>query len=335
MAHELRLEIFKMCLKSKEKGKKIGFRDLFRTKFNYAEFNEGPTNEDIFKKYHTDFVNKMDLKGYVKNDEKQKAFAIHPAEGTVSSPINANEVLSAVLKGGHYGRKRDYADLENKAQRQDLKKESVVNDLFYFNLYTPLDNNEGILMVQGYTEFKISDIIKDFLKIYFCNDDIKCDFSFYTPESLKEKYLNGAKFSSMEFSTGWVINGDFEDDFPDNYELQVNIEIIDKNKKVSYSAISNLKKRLGESFMQMVGNDKVKKLSEFKTKKPKIIKNEREVPIDIDKDGEIRLAINLRDEGFIVDADGIPNYVEIENYCTDLLEQIKIKLLPRYAIEPI
>lgn len=39
--------------------------------------------------------------------------------------------------------------------------------------------------------------------------------------------------------------------------------------------------------------------------------------------------------GFIVDDDGIPNYVEIDNYCRELAEEIKIKLLPRYAIQTV
>lgn len=335
MAHELRLEVFKVCLKSATKGRKIGFRDLFRSKYDYSPFNGAPTSEDIFRTFHADFVKEMDLAGYVKDESKQKAFAVHPDERTISSPINANEVISAVLKGGPYGRKRDFANIDDKKQMQNLDKQSVVNDLFYFSLFTPLDNSEGILMVQGYSEFKISDVIRGFVKKYFKDGDIKCETSFYTPENLKEKYLNGATFSSMEFSTGWVINGDFDDDYPDKYELQVNIEIVDKNPKIPYSAIENIKKKLGESFMQMVGSEKVKKLSEFKAKKPKIIKNNKEVPIDIDKDGEIKLIINLKDEGIVVDSDGIPDFRIIDDYCLTLLEKIKLKFLPRHAIETI
>ena len=173
MANEPKLEIYKIILDSKKKACHISFRDFFRETLDYSGINSPYSREDIFVTFYKDFVNKIDLKGYLTNEEKKKAFTISMDEvsnvkqSKISSPINANEIISGILEGGTYGRNRNVGIIDDTSKREKLHKNNVINDLFYFLLYTPLDHHIGILMVQGYTGIKISDVLREHLKEYF------------------------------------------------------------------------------------------------------------------------------------------------------------------------
>lgn len=339
MAHDPKLEIYTIKLTCKEPGVKGDFRDLFRLKLDYSKLKPPITDEDIFKTYHQDFLKEVAKKDYNRDEGKKKGFTIayeHTANGRrkqsrVCSPFNETEILTGILDGGHYGRRRNLGIVEDTTKENKIKPNNVVGDLYYFLIYTPLNHNVGVVMIQAYSQDKISDVFCKYLEKYFkIEKKFQATFTPYFPDSLKDKYLNGATFDSFKFSTGWIVKGDFDELVPNEYELNVKVGITDKNlKKVPVGKIPSLLSIFGKSKLKIEGGDE-KELGNFKVKNAKIENENRKLSVELDNEDKIRPVLFLKD--YVPVVDGMPDFDKLESYCKELLEEIKEKLLPENAI---
>ena len=233
-------------------------------------------------------------------------------------------------------KKRNFGHVENRKIRTEINKDNIVSDLFYFLLFTPLDHGVGILMVQGYSEIKISDILKVFLKDYFKKTGvIKSDFVPYIPCEFKDKFKDEATFKSYKFSTGWQLDGSFEDAIPNDYELQFKIEIIDNNKKVPIQKLEALKNFIEQITLKIKGdNGKQRKLEDFSDKKIKVQnKAGKELDLDLDNEDGLRPIILLETLGIKLDDNGILDFKKLDIFCRNQLEEMKKQILPTYAID--
>jgi hypothetical protein len=204
-------------------------------------------------------------------------------------------------------------------------------------LWTPLDGDTGILMVQGYSEMKISDVFKSHIKEYFKIDKKTCEFEYFITEAFKNKFLNPALLKSFKFSTGWLINGNFNEDLPAEYNLDIKIEITDKNpelSKVPYTKLQSILQTFGEGLIQL-GGDRTKKLKDFNKKNAKVSSNGKELNLKIDDEYEVRPIILLKDEGVENHPDGSLDFIGIDKYCRDTLAEIQIEIDPSNAVKDI
>jgi hypothetical protein len=176
MAHEPKLEIYRLKLINKEDGRATQFRNSFRENIKaIASLPKPKQDSDIYREFYKDFINSIDNgKGYKKSDKKEKAFKIAKEKNEngqltslTNSPLDNNFIINGILEGGKYGIKRNLGNINDAGENSDINKEHVVGDRFFFLLYAPIDFHTGILLIQGYTESKISDVFRDHIVDYF------------------------------------------------------------------------------------------------------------------------------------------------------------------------
>lgn len=340
MSYEPKLEIYKIVLKPKsEVHRKATFRDFFRKKLDYSKLTPPIQPEDIFRTFHAHFFGQIGMSQYQKNAKKMKGFTVATTmeggvrKSQISSPTNPSEVIHGVLNGGLYGRSRYLGEVDKTGDHTLINTNNIVSDNFYFLLYTPLDHNEGILMIQGYTEIKISDIFRQHLEQYFKNSETKCAFEYHLPQSFRDKYLKGAKFSSFTFTTGMFVQGGWDEDIPQEYDFVVKVEIIDKKAGVPLEDYEKFMMSLKSSTVH-IKNEK-RRLDQFQTESAKIkTPDGRSIPIDIESH-DIRPVILLKNVNVSVESGHNPSFSEVNKYCHKILDEIKLTLLPENAVKEL
>ncbi len=239
MAHDPKLEVFKIILKSKGDNKGNRFRDSFRNRVSTISSLVDKSPENIYREYYKHFLNSIDLTGYKKDDSRKKAIKIKKKEvdgvgmQSVVNPItDDNFIIKGVINGGKYGVNRNLGNVDNVSDDKEISIKNVVGDDYYFLLYTPIDSNIGVLMIQSYTDNKVSDIFREHVKKYFeIESKITCDIEIFVPITMKNKYLETALFKKVSFSTDFTVKGEMEEDISKQFDLQVKIEIVDKTDK--------------------------------------------------------------------------------------------------------
>ena len=344
MSHDPKLEIYKVRLLSKDEGRPTQFRNSFRTKISSISSITSPNDSDFYREFYKDFVNSIDgAKGYRRNTKKEKAFKVAKEDlgnGNIKSKLNSptddNFIISGILEGGKYGIRRNLGNVEDGNVVSPINRNNVVGDWYYFLLYAPINHDTGILLIQGYTEGKISDIFREHIVDYFTVEKkVICQTEIFIPEQLKQKYLSNAIFSSAKFSSGFIIKNGFGDLENKELDLEVKIEIIDKsNKKVKYTLFNKMLEAFGDTIIHFP-NEVRKKLSSFEKKSAKMKGTGKEFPIDFNNEDNIKPVILLKDQGIKISEDKIPDFDQINTYCRNLLQDILDEIMPHYAIKDI
>jgi hypothetical protein len=342
MAREPKLEIFKIKLINKEDGRPAFFSDFYRKKFNgYKSLTPPYTTEDIFKVFHSDFLKQIDDKAYKTSKSKDKAFTIAYDEDErktrttlISSPFSSEMKLNGILEGGKHGTPRWLGDISDTTRRSNIKTNNVVNDRYYFLIYTPLNHSQGVVMIQGYTESKISDVFREHLLSYYkYQKEIQSKFEIYVPNAFKNEYLEKAIFKKLQFTSGWHIDS-FSEPTEKEYDLEIKIEIIDKSRsKSNYKRVSDILSKFGQSVFKPTGG-KQKELVNFDKINAKMESNGKELPLHIDNEENITPVILLRNQGIKVE-NGVPDFKQIDTYCRNLLTDIENEIRPSNAINPL
>lgn len=345
MSHDPKLEIYKLTLVNKADGRLVRFRESFRENVkSIASLPKPIEDTSIYREFYKHFLDSIDNgKGYKKNDKKEKAYKIAKDEiekGKPKSIVNSitddNFIISGLLEGGKYGIKRNLGDIDNIDVNSDIKQNHVVGDRFFFLLFAPINQKVGILLIQGYTEIKLSDVFRDHIVEYFKVDKkIGCETELFIPESLKQKYLSNAIFKSAKFSSGFVLKNNFEDADDKNYDIEVKIEIIDKSaKKTGFRKWNNLLNKFGQATISLA--DKIDiKLESFQKKSAKMVGKGKEFPIDFSDEDNIKPVILLIDQGITIKEGRIPDFDQIETYCKNLLKDIISEINPENAVTDI
>lgn len=346
MAHDPKLEIFLIRLIDKETDRPTQFRAAFRTKISSISSLPKPVQpEAIYREYYKHFLNSIDNVGYKQDSKRFKAIKIQKvkySDGSIKSNVNSltddNFIIKGVLTGGKYNLIRTLGDIEDNSNDTGIKQKHVVGDDFYFLLYTPIDSSVGILLIQGYTEIKISDVIRDHIVSYFKEPKkIECITEIFVPESLKETYLKGAVFSSVQFTSGFIVKGEFEDDIPRPFELEIKVEITDiSENQVDYKDTKKMIQMLSKFLLKFPDSVQTT-LETFTKRSAKMLtkKNHKKFPIVLDDEDNIRPVILLKDEGISVGEGQVPNFDQIDSYCKNLLEDIIEEVMPDYAVQSI
>lgn len=344
MAHDPKLEIYKLKLFRKENNKEITFAELFRNKFaGYPTLPRPIEKKDIFNFYFQNFIRSLDLKAYKIGKNKKKGFTLAAdindkgeKRTQIDTPKLETFTISGLLEGGKHGIKRWLGKVDNTEEKETITPKNIVNDRFFFLIHTPLDHSEGFIMIQGYTESNISDVFREYLLEYFKHlKDLQSKVEIFVPESLKNRYLNQATFKSVKFTSSWIVDANFKPIQEKEYELEVKIEIIDKNsKKIKYTGFKRIIEFFGNSKFKPEGGEE-KRLDQFSKKNAKMVSKNKEFPIHFDDENFIKPVILLANEGISIDDEGIPNFDQIRAYCNKLLDEILIETLPTNAVKEL
>jgi hypothetical protein len=342
MPHDPKIEVYKIFIKRKAGTGSITFREFFRSKSShYNDIIPAPTTDlEILTIHMSGFIKSIGLDKYKTDSRKKKAFTVGVEGNTTRVSIATDQMfIDGILYGGRYNAERILGKIDNTSDKSKITRDNIVSDSFYFLLYTPLNHREGIFIIQGYTESRISDIVKRHLKEYFSYyTEWSSQIEPFIPRQYRENFMKDAKFQKVVFSSTWKISDhDYEEITNKNeHTIQVKIEIIDQNiKKPDRKSIRDIVKWFGASSFRMK-NDQPKQLEQFDYKDAKMESNGQSMSIDLESDDDdedkVRPKITLSGNEYVT-TNNTPNFNAIQSFCRNLLDEIIEEISPLNGIE--
>lgn len=325
MSHNPKLNVYILTLNKKNDSVET-FRDLFKVKYNLSTTDN---DRKVFESYFQDFLNGLGKDEFRKDTKAKKVLGVYKSgEGELNfsiSPHYEEHIIEGVIDGGKYGILREYANIDNKDNKQKLDAKNAVLDKFYMFLNTPLNSKYGFLLIQSYTEETIQEPFKDFIKPFFSCEDYFFNVIIepYVPEKFVKKFKEEARIRLFSFTTLMGIGNTLRDDevkVGDNvFEVTINIkpkESIKPDKTI-------LNKVLSKIGVKKFDNKSLDELESkvFVESGP----NKRRANFDLKKEIEsIRPTIYLEDEGIIVNQENsMPDFQEIKKFCFSLIKEVK------------
>lgn len=343
-----RLTIIKIALVHKDEID-FSFKQAICKKYNI----ESTVNDDIvFEKYAKNFYRTLDQDEFVvPHLGKKKGISVKksraglvkheahimltPEEVATKLVYHPTEnILEGVMIGGLYGRPRNARQLRNKNNRKEVNKDDVITDDYYCMIYLPMNHNVGYMLLQYYPDITVKNEIIEFIKKPLRNkrDKYDVEFSYYCTKEMSEQFSANSILDHFTFATpfinGDIINGDDEIGEQQVKDVVLKVEVSSpSNQPITYSQIPNFLQRI----LNMNLNNKAAKDYQHCTGTIKNTKTGNTSTFEIDKDLKIRPIIYLYKE-VDVDEDGIPNFVQLKEYCYNKLEIVKSETLPGYRI---
>jgi hypothetical protein len=321
-------------LKNKDESVQT-FRDLFKAKYNLSSAND----DTVFKTYFQNFLNELGKDEFRKDTKAKKVLGAYKSgNGNMNysiSPRIQENIIEGIIDGGKYGILREYANINDKENKQKLDETNAVLDKFYILLNTPLNSQYGFLLIQSYTEETIQEAFKDFIKPFFSYADLFFNMVIepFVPEKFVDKFEKEARIRLFSYSTILGIgdetlrNNDVkigEDTF------EVTIQIKPKSKvKADQNTINTLLSKLGvKKFENKPLNDLKKQVYIESGAK------NRKAHFDVEKEiKNIKPTIFLEDEGIeIDDKTSMPNFEQIKDFCSTLLDDVKAEFKKKLDI---
>lgn len=321
MAHNPKLSVYIVTLKPKKKNEQKTFRDFLREKYAGDSMT---SDGELLQKLFEDFINKVGQDRFNKDDKSKKVIGVDDGQSLPLEISSQHWFFDGVIEGGKYGLLREFADTENKAEKQVIPASNAVLDKYYILLNPILNDSYAILLVQSYTEESvqapISALIDNLLR--GSSNYHKVLIEPFVPQRLKEKYQRSAMVRMFSFTVPMPLSGSLRDTIPEaNQEFEVEIRIRPKEKELSINSQGT--QSVIEGWKEKAFEDKV--LSEGKGKVFTQDAQGRNANFDIAKEIQsIRPTIYLSDEG--IDSDpvsGLPNFPAIREYCRSLLQEIR------------
>ena len=208
MAHNPKLEVYKIRLKPTT-DKVVTFRDFFKQKLSNITIGDS----DLFIDYFNNFISEIDNADFFKDKKNQKAFTAYDTKTRNENPLNdtirihsQSQIIEGVVEGGRYGQSRSMANMDNKMEKEKVKTDNIILDKFYFLIYSPLNSNTGIFMLQSYSEDSIKDVFTTFLKPFFSTDGFyNLCIEAYTPQQYIDEFKKGAALKGISFTKNLLI----------------------------------------------------------------------------------------------------------------------------------
>ncbi|KAA6302656.1 MAG: hypothetical protein EZS26_001163 [Candidatus Ordinivivax streblomastigis] len=325
MAHNPKLNVYILTLNSK-KDEFETFRDLFKLKYN-----SGVTDEDskVFGKYFQDFLNNIGKDDFRKDDKAKKVLGVAKSVSDETSysinPMFEQFTIEGVLDGGKYGILREYADIDNKDDKQILDGKKAVLDKFYICLCTPLNSKYGYLLIQSYTEETIQEPLKNFMRQLFLHEDAFYNIIIepYVPDRFVEKFQKESKVRLFSYTSKVGVSQILREKKiivkGQAFEVKIELAPIDHTLVPSSDELGEILNVVDRKLFD--GHE----LGSFKKKVYIADKKERKAHYDIEKElSSIKPTIYLEDEGIQVDSvTGLPDFIQIKEFCSKLLIDIK------------
>jgi len=230
MAYNLKLNIFRISLKKKGGSNKelIEFSEFF--KGAYSKTDKKDAYDEFIKDYISSFNSKFKL-----NRDKTKGISandLHNFRLRSESNLIDGEVI-----GGQTGIPQDLFKQTNATSTTGTVAVDDVTVLpYYIKLWTPLDHDTGVLMVQSYSNLSVTDLVKGHLSTIFMKYEFSLLYTPYVPNALKEEFKKDSSVYKIAFVKESLSKGKrklLNPLFTEFDNLRVKIEVSGFKKSVS------------------------------------------------------------------------------------------------------
>lgn len=325
MAHNPKLNVYILTLNSK-KDEFETFRDLFKLKYNCGIQDN---DRKVFERYFQDFLNNIGKDDFRKDTKAKKVLGVAKS-ASEEKPYSINSsfeqhIIEGVLDGGKYGILREYADIDNKDDKQVLDVKKAVLDKFYLSLCTPLNSKYGYLLIQSYTEETIQEPLKNFIRQLFLHEDAFYNIIIepYVPDKFIEKFQKESRVRLFSYTSKVGVEPILRDEKiivkGQAFEVRIELTPVEQSFRPDSEELNEILNEVDKK--EFDGNI----LNKFKKKVYIEDNQKRKANYDIEKElSSIKPTIYLEDEGIQVDTiTGLPDFTQIKAFCSKLLADIK------------
>jgi hypothetical protein len=193
MAYNLKLEVFQISLK-----KKGGSNSDLK---NYSEFFKDAYYEKdkvtAYKEFIKDYISSFN-KQFELNKDKTKGISVPKTHEFVSR--SEKNIIDGAVIGGQTGIPQDLFKQNNAvAPTGNVAFDDVTTLPYYIKIWTPLDHNTGILMVQSYSNLSVTDLVKMHLSKFFKNFSYSLVITPFVPKSIIEHFKKESNVYKVAF----------------------------------------------------------------------------------------------------------------------------------------
>lgn len=329
MAHNPRLDIYKIHLRPTDNDQDKTFKDLIISKL-FGEIDDTtdlPDDRTLFQNLLSVFIKDIDDEDFIVDERNFKAITAYDTDEEDNPTITINSsqnVISGVIEGGRYGQKRGKSSIGAKSRKEDVHTGDVILDQYFFLLYLPFDHNKGVLMIQSYSQDHIRDSLKSFLRNFFNTRGFyRIKLETYFPEQIKEEFRSSSAIKSIAFRKNFLLSAPSHN--PVGEETEEFVIKIEATSATNHRFGLNSVGRLLSMFRNTeFGNENGhSNLNEFTTRI--YLENsdsKKGAYFDISQELDIRPTIYLEDR-IELDSDGIPDFNELKVFCFSVLENVK------------
>ncbi|MFL9837106.1 hypothetical protein ABS768_06315 [Flavobacterium sp. ST-75] len=330
MARNPKIEFFKIILNSTKSDEKITFKEIF-TELYFAknpDEEEVPTNQVLMNTFYESILSKLDNRFRV-NNSKKKAFYVKSDKQDAEKTIKfgrESSIIHGRVKGGAYDTGKEEGDLNNPSgDNKKLDSNNILLDDFYFLLYTPLNQNVGVLILQNYTSDQIADVFKPFVQGVFKVEKVSLKASLFEfmPDVMQKEFKENSSIKKFVFSNQYLIS-DLDDDVKSTGKFTVQLIISSSDNNLGIQSLPLWKKALRKIKINVPGNEP--RVVESFAKQNAYIKDDSGVkanPTMFSLDDEtlsIRATIYLQNH-ITLKENGIPVWKELENFAQRALKE--------------
>lgn len=197
MANPLRLEVHRITLEHKVKGKKGNRETYEKCDFKELLLKLDQDKQKAFAKFWVDLIGYF-AGEYMINGAQDKAITVTANEKY--SVASVNNVIDGEICGGPTNREQAVYKRKNaKTQISKVFDDDVVSSKFYVKLWMPYDYTSGVLMIQSYSNSNISDLVRDHLRKYVQKLGFRLVVSAYLPKEIQDKRSKASEVVSVTY----------------------------------------------------------------------------------------------------------------------------------------
>ncbi len=328
MAKNPKIEFYKIRLTPINEDS-LTFRDLnchIYKSFDNRELPENINDGQLMADFFRHFFFKIDG-GAIVNESKRKAFkAKYSRENLEENTIHLmseRNIIYGVIKGGEFDTGKTLGVVDNpNAEERRLNRNQLITDDFYFLLYTPLDKNVGVLILQSYTRDNVTDIFKPFIENLFKLRGIsnKATASIFMPEAIQNRFKRNSIVKKFVYSNRFLVNEMHEQTMQAG-DFTINVEIKSHGDQINLNNLPWWKRVLGESLLRVTSQEQ-RQLETFNLQKGYIKANVGEgTPTKFslnEEEIEIKPTIYLSNHINLED-NGVPLFDELHEFSLQTL----------------
>ena len=195
MATKLRLEIHRITLQKKVKGKRgetwenCNFSELLN------QFDKDKTK--AFPTLWTKFVEYFQDEYQLNKDGDRAITATDECKHTFDSDKN---IINGEVNGGPTNREQRIFERRNsKKSKGKVEDGDVVTSNFFIKLWLPVDHQSGVLMIQSYTTSNISELVRLHFTKFVQDKGFKLVPTSYYPKSFMEERNKRSNVISVSY----------------------------------------------------------------------------------------------------------------------------------------
>lgn len=325
MSKNAKLDVYKVILQPSSEKRKVtySFREFFIAKYS---LKDTATDNQIFNAFFKDVFKSSD---YTDNTKIRKAFRLSKN----ITKKNSNFIVHGVVEGGPYDSGKTTGNRVTKRESKKINKNIIIQDDFYFLLQTKLDERQGILILQTYSQDRIDDVFKPFIKKLFRHSGQTFNgiISQFVPESIKTMAKDTAFVSELIYQTKNIrinqLSEDKKDKLDGRFNLKITLTSLDNS--IPLPRLNKWKRMLANSLLKLPQNEMT--LANFNEKtgylKSETIKNPARFEIDEERI-EIKPTIFLEKvDEVTLEENGVPVWETLKDYClNNLLPDLELEV---------